>query len=45
MLEYYHMNGIGFEGLYWDNGKENGNYYLWFRVLGFRGIGFRGFRF
>ena len=20
-------------GLYWDNGKENGNYYLGFRVL------------
>ena len=24
-------------GLYGDNGKENGNYYLGFRVLGFRG--------
>ena len=22
-------------GLYWDNGKENGIYYLGFRVLGF----------
>ena len=21
-------------GLYWDNGKENGNYYLGFRVWG-----------
>ena len=20
-------------GLYWDNGKENGNYYLGFRVI------------
>ena len=24
-------------GLYRDNGKENGNYYLGFRVQGFRG--------
>ena len=23
-------------GLYWDDGKDNGNYYLGFRVLGFR---------
>ena len=22
-------------GLYWDDGKYNGNYYLGFRVLGF----------
>ena len=22
------------QGLYWDNGKEKGNYYLGFRVLG-----------
>ena len=22
-------------GLYWDNGKENGNYYLGFRVKGY----------
>ena len=22
-------------GLYWDNGKENGNYYLGFRVYSF----------
>ena len=33
-------------GLYRDNGKENGHYYLGFRVqgLGFRvqGLGFRG---
>ena len=21
-------------GLYWDNGKENGNYYLGFRICG-----------
>ena len=30
-------------GFYWDNGKENGNYYLGFIVLGFRvsGLGFR----
>ena len=28
-------------GLYWDNGKQNGNYYI--RFLGFRvlGLGFR----
>ena len=35
-------------GLYRDNGKENGNYYLGFRVwgLGFRvqGLGFSGLR-
>ena len=25
--------GVGYKsGLYWDNGKENGNYYLGFRV-------------
>ena len=28
------------EGLYWDNGKENGNYCLGFRLSG---LGFRGF--
>ena len=32
-------------GLYRDNGKENGNYYLGFRVWGFecrvQGLGFR----
>ena len=30
------------EGLYWDDGKENGNYYLGFRGQGFRfwGLGF-----
>ena len=31
-----------------DSGKENGNYYLWFRALGFRvyswPLGFIGFR-
>ena len=26
------------QGIYWDNGKENGNYYLGFRVLD---LGFR----
>ena len=25
---------LGYLGLYWDNGKENGNYYLGFRVVG-----------
>ena len=24
------------QGIYWDNGKENENYYLGFRVSGFR---------
>ena len=28
-------------GFYWDNGKENGNYYLGFRAWG---LGFRVFR-
>ena len=28
-------------GLYWDNGKENENYYLGFRNLGFRAAGLR----
>ena len=32
--------------IYWDNGKENGNYYLGFRVLGgVRVQGFRGWNF
>ena len=33
-------------GEYWDNGKENGNYYLGFRVwgLGLRVWGVAGFR-
>ena len=40
--------GFGFrvlvlQGLYWDNGKENGNYYLGFGVWGFRVSGFQGF--
>ena len=42
-------------GFYWDNGKENGNYYLGLRVWGFRvrvyvgfgvsglGLGFRAY--
>ena len=33
-------------GLYWGNGKENGNYYLGLRGLrGLRGLGFRGVEF
>ena len=27
-----------YRGYIGDNGKENGNYYLGFRVLGFRGV-------
>ena len=23
---------VAYWGLYWDNAKENGNYYLWFEV-------------
>ena len=34
-------------GLYWDNGKENGNYYSILRLTGdpTKGLGFRGLRF
>ena len=44
----FRVGGLGFIGdmlgKYWDNGKDNGNYYLRFRVAGFRvwGLGFGG---
>ena len=31
-------------GVYRDNGKENGSYYLGFRALGLRALGVKGFR-
>ena len=30
------INNVGLLGLYWDKEKENGNYYLGFRVQGCR---------
>ena len=33
--------GFRVQGLYRDNGKENGNYCLGFRVQGFRVLGFK----
>ena len=33
---WFRFRGLGNVGLYWDIGKENGNYYLGFRGLGFR---------
>ena len=28
------LNLRDIQGIYWDNGKENGNYYLGFRIYG-----------